>query len=323
MAGRLAADVPRRPRLRLQVEHGLDARHARVLRARPDPPPLPPPRADVQPRVRVQRELHPAAVARRGRARQGLADRQDAGRPLAEAREPALAVRLHVGAPRQEAAVHGRGVRPGAGVERTTRSLDWHLLEHPDHCGHAVAGPRPQPRLPGDAGAVGGRLRPRAASTGSSPTTPTRTSSRSRAPARTRRRTCSCASATSRRSRAPSLPRRACRAAAAGSSASTPTRRTTAARTPATSAASTPTRRAGTASRTRPRSRCRRSASCGSCPRRRPRTSFMRSASLLVRAVLLATCRIATQYVRAPAPREVRLEGGAGRRGSGSSATRL
>ena len=47
VAGRLAPDLPRRPRLRLQVEHGLDARHARLLPAGPDPPPLPPPRADV------------------------------------------------------------------------------------------------------------------------------------------------------------------------------------------------------------------------------------------------------------------------------------
>ena len=34
VAGRLAADVPRRPGLRLQVEHGLDARHAELLPAR-------------------------------------------------------------------------------------------------------------------------------------------------------------------------------------------------------------------------------------------------------------------------------------------------
>ena len=80
VAGRLAPDVPRRARLRLQVEHGLDARHARLLPAGPDLPPLPPPRADVQPDVRVQRELHPAAVPRRGRPRQGLAVREDAGR---------------------------------------------------------------------------------------------------------------------------------------------------------------------------------------------------------------------------------------------------
>ena len=43
---------------------------------------------------------------------------EDAGRPLAEARQPALAVRLHVGAPRQEAALHGPGVRAGGRVER-------------------------------------------------------------------------------------------------------------------------------------------------------------------------------------------------------------
>ena len=44
-----------------------------LLPAGPDLPPLPPPRADVQPDVRLQRELHPAALPRRGRARQGLA----------------------------------------------------------------------------------------------------------------------------------------------------------------------------------------------------------------------------------------------------------
>ncbi len=65
--------------------------------ARPGPPPLPPPRADVQPDLRVHRELHPAALARRGRARQGLAAREDAGRPLAAAREPARAVRATCG----------------------------------------------------------------------------------------------------------------------------------------------------------------------------------------------------------------------------------
>ena len=120
MARRLAPDLPRRTRLRLQVEHGLDARHARLLPAGPDLPPLPPSRADLQPDVRVQRELHPASVPRRGRPRQGLAVRQDAGRPLAEARQPACAVRLHVGAPGQEAAVHGRRVRAGGASGATS-----------------------------------------------------------------------------------------------------------------------------------------------------------------------------------------------------------
>ena len=38
---------------------------------------------------------------------------EDARRPLAAAREPARALRLHVGAPRQEAALHGRRARAG------------------------------------------------------------------------------------------------------------------------------------------------------------------------------------------------------------------
>ena len=64
-----------------------------LLRARPGPPPVPPQRAHVPDDLRVHRELRAAAVARRGRARQGLADRQDAGRRLAAVRQPAPALR--------------------------------------------------------------------------------------------------------------------------------------------------------------------------------------------------------------------------------------
>src|SRR5438105_9375088 len=99
------------------MEHGLDARHARLLPAGPRLPAVPPPRADVLDDLRVHRELHPAALARRGRARQGLAAREDAWRFLAEAREPARALRVHVGASRQEAPLHGRRARAGARVE--------------------------------------------------------------------------------------------------------------------------------------------------------------------------------------------------------------
>ena len=80
-----------------------------------DPPQVPSRRADVLADLRLHRELLPAAVARRSGARQRLAARPDAGRPVAEVRQPAAAVRLHVDAPGQEAAVHGRRVRP---VER-------------------------------------------------------------------------------------------------------------------------------------------------------------------------------------------------------------
>ncbi len=114
---RLAADLPRRPGLQPEVEHGLDERHAPLHAARADPPQVPPRRADVQPDLRLPRELRAAAVARRSGARQGLAAGPDARRPVAEVRQPAAAVRLHVDAPGQEAAVHGRRVRPVERVE--------------------------------------------------------------------------------------------------------------------------------------------------------------------------------------------------------------
>ena len=70
------------------------------MRHEPDPPQVPPRRADLQPDLRLPRELRPAAVARRGGPRQGLAAGPDARRPLAEVRQPAAAVQLHVDASR-------------------------------------------------------------------------------------------------------------------------------------------------------------------------------------------------------------------------------
>ena len=113
-------DRPRRPRVRLQVGHGLDARHAAVHPARSGAPPLPPRRGHVPQRVRLHRALRDAAVARRGRPRQGLADRQDARRRLAALRQPAAAVRDDVGPARQEAAVHGRRAGDVRGSGTTT-----------------------------------------------------------------------------------------------------------------------------------------------------------------------------------------------------------
>ena len=70
----VAAGVRRRPRLRHEVEHGLDARHARLHRARPDPPQA---TTTTSSRSRIwyafYGELRAAAVARRGGVRQGLA----------------------------------------------------------------------------------------------------------------------------------------------------------------------------------------------------------------------------------------------------------
>ena len=184
VARRLAADLPGRARLRPQVEHGLDARHARRTSAGPGPPPLPPRRADVRPRVRVHRELHPAALARRGGARQGLAARRRCPATAGRSSRTCARCTPTCGRTRQEAAVHGRRARPGARVEpRALARLASARAARARR--HAGARPRPQPRLQGRAGAVGDGLRPGTASGGSRPTPPTTTCSRSRARRRT------------------------------------------------------------------------------------------------------------------------------------------
>ena len=81
---------------------------------------------------------------RRGRARQGLAAAQDAGRPVAAAGQPARLPRLHVGPPGQAAAVHGRRARPGVGVGRVP-GAGLVAARPPRAPGRAVAGARPQP----------------------------------------------------------------------------------------------------------------------------------------------------------------------------------
>src|SRR5262249_32287184 len=147
-----------RTRVRLQVEYGMDARHARLLRAGPDLPPVPPPRADVLDDLRVHRELHPAALARRGRPRKGVAAREDAGRPLAAAGEPARALRVYVGAPGEEAPLHGR--RAGAGGRVEPQRLARLVSARPARARrHPAARPRPEPGLPQRARALRGRLR--------------------------------------------------------------------------------------------------------------------------------------------------------------------
>ena len=93
VARREPAGAPGRTGVHLQVEHGVDARHAEVHRARSGAPPVGPERDHVLDAVRLHRELHPAVLARRGRARQAIDARQDARRRVAEGGEPARAVR--------------------------------------------------------------------------------------------------------------------------------------------------------------------------------------------------------------------------------------
>ena len=92
---------------------------------------LPPRRADLPHALRLHRELRAAALARRGRARQGLAARQDAGRRLAAASptcacSSATCTRSPARSCCSWAASSASG-RSGT----TTPSLDWHLLDYP------------------------------------------------------------------------------------------------------------------------------------------------------------------------------------------------
>ena len=63
VARRDPAGLPGRARVRLQVGHGLDARHPQLREPGSHLPPVPPQRDDVLDDVRVLGELHPAGVA--------------------------------------------------------------------------------------------------------------------------------------------------------------------------------------------------------------------------------------------------------------------
>ncbi len=62
LAGRLAPDLHGWPWLRLQVEHGVDARHPELCLERIDPPAIPSPRPDLRSALRVFGKLHPTPV---------------------------------------------------------------------------------------------------------------------------------------------------------------------------------------------------------------------------------------------------------------------
>ena len=267
VADGVAADVRRRPRLRLEVGHGLDARHA-ASTCREDPVhrKLPPQRAHVPDALRLHRELRAAALARRGRARQGLAARQDAGRRLAEVREPAAAATATCTRSRARSCSSWAASSASGASGTTTRSLDWHLLRRSAAPAACSAGSRDLNRaLPRRAGAARARLRP----------------GRLRVDRRQRRRAAACSAscasgataddviagraATSRRCRGTTTAS-ACRAAATGARCSTAT--------PAIYGGSGQGNMGGVDAAPIPlhgrplvgrRSRCRRSARCSCC----------------------------------------------------------
>ena len=96
----------------------------------------PPPPAHLQPRLRV---LARTSCCRSRTTRSCTARARCSRRCPATAWQQLANLRalyaLHVGAPRQEAAVHGRRARRRRASGRSDGSLDWHLLERPEHAG--------------------------------------------------------------------------------------------------------------------------------------------------------------------------------------------
>ena len=86
--------------------------------------------------------------------------REDARRPLAEAREPARAVRATCGRTRARSSCSWAASSPRSSEWSHERSLDWHLLERPEHAGVQALVRDLNRALPRRAGAVGARLRP-------------------------------------------------------------------------------------------------------------------------------------------------------------------
>ncbi len=129
-----------------------------------DPPEVPSQPPDLRTAVRLERELHPAAVARRGGVRQGVAAPEDARGRLAEVRQPARVLRLHVRASGQETALHGGRVRPDQRVEPRDEPGLAPLGDGAVPSRIAAPGAGPEWALPDAAGPVPGGLRVRGVS---------------------------------------------------------------------------------------------------------------------------------------------------------------
>ena len=111
-----ASSRRRRSGVRLQVEPRMDERFARLFRQGSRLPKAPPQSAHLQHHLRLHRELPAPDQPRRGRARQGIDVLADAGRARRPARKSQGVLRVHVGPSRQEAPLHGPGVRPAGGM---------------------------------------------------------------------------------------------------------------------------------------------------------------------------------------------------------------
>ena len=135
VAWRVASDLSRRPRVRVQMEHGLDARFPALHEHRSDLSALSSRQHHLLAALRVPGTFHSRAESRRSRARQALVVMQNAGRRMAEVRQsPDVSTRGCTGIRAKSCFSWAASSASGTnGI--TTRSLDWQLFELPRHDG--------------------------------------------------------------------------------------------------------------------------------------------------------------------------------------------
>ena len=155
--------LPRRPRLRPEVGHGLDARHARATSQRDPIHRTLPPRTS-SPSAWSTRSPRTSCCRCRTTRWCTARARCSARCPATTgSSSPTCALLLgYMWAPAgQEAAVHGRRVRPAARVEPRRRASTGTCSSTPQHAGVQRWVARPEPPLPRRAGAARARLRRR------------------------------------------------------------------------------------------------------------------------------------------------------------------
>ena len=145
--------------LRLQMEHGVDARHPGIYGQGSGPSPLASPPDDLRPALRLLRELRPAAQPRRGGARQGLDPGRGCRATPGRSSPTCAPITASCGAiPARSSCSWARSSRQGA-EWNYQQSLDWHLLEIGWHKGVQLLVKDLNRALPRAAGPASARLR--------------------------------------------------------------------------------------------------------------------------------------------------------------------